>query len=49
MSQFSLEKQRLVEIVDACQNRSFSEEIESLRQLEGDPNEALYRGALVPN
>jgi hypothetical protein len=38
MSSFTLEKQRLVDIVDACQNRNFAEEIESLRQLEDDPN-----------
>jgi hypothetical protein len=38
MNMFSIDKQRLVDIVDACQNRNFAEEIESLQQFEDPPN-----------
>jgi hypothetical protein len=38
MSSFSIDKQQLVDIVDACQNRNFAEEIDSLNNLCNDPN-----------
>lgn len=47
MSTFSIDKQRLVDIVDACQNRNFAEEIDSLNDLYNDPNEAILKGISI--